>query len=96
MTIACDHHMKYLMKQGNRYLYSQEWNLVQQTFDTLGESYNMFRMEAHVVLKLEKLLVNKGWLHSSKEMTSLETLAMLLWSCALSQANQNIQNKFGN
>jgi len=35
-------------------------------------------MEAHVVLKLEKLLVNKGWLHSSKEMTSLETLAMLL------------------
>jgi hypothetical protein len=52
-------------------------------------------METHAVLKLEKLLVSRGWLHPSTEMTSLEALAMFLWSCAHSETNRNIQNKFG-
>ncbi|KAK2454169.1 hypothetical protein QL285_001760 [Trifolium repens] len=87
--------MKYLLKQGNRFLYSHGWTWVRETLNTPGESYNMFRMETHAVLKLEKLLVSRGWLHPSTEMTSLEALAMFLWSCAHSETNRNIQNKFG-
>ncbi|XP_045797408.1 putative nuclease HARBI1 [Trifolium pratense] len=87
--------MKYLLKQGNRFLYSHGWTWVRETLNTPGESYNMFRMETHAILKLEKLLVSRGWLHPSKEMTSLEALAMFLWSCAHSETNRNIQNKFG-
>jgi hypothetical protein len=93
--IAYDYYMKYLLKQGNRFLYSHGWTWVRETLNTPGESYNMFRMETHAVLKLEKLLVSRGWLHPSTEMTSLEALAMFLWSCAHSETNRNIQNKFG-
>lgn len=64
--IAYDYHMKYLLKQGNRFLYSHGWTWVRETLNTPGESYNMFRMETHAVLKLEKLLARKGWLHPSR------------------------------
>lgn len=94
-AIACVYHMKFLMKQGNRFLYSQGWKWVRETLNTPGESYNMFRMESHAVLKLEKILVSNGWLHPSKEMTSLEAIVMFLWSCAHSETNRNVQNKFG-
>jgi hypothetical protein len=95
VAIACDYHIKYLLKQGNRFLYSHGWTWVRDTLNTPGESYNMFRMESHAILKLEKLLVSKKWLHPSKEMTSLEALTMFLWACAHSETNRNIQNKFG-
>jgi hypothetical protein len=52
-------------------------------------------MESHTILKLEKLLVSKKWLHPSKEMTSLEALTMFLWTWAHSETNRNVQNKFG-
>ena len=52
-------------------------------------------MKSHAILKLEKLLVSKGWLHPSKEMTSLEALVMFLWTCAHSETNRNVHNKFG-
>jgi len=93
--IAYDYHMKYLLKQCNRFLYSHGWTLVRECLNTARESYNIFRMETDVVLKLEKLLVSKGWLHPSNEMTSLEALVMFLWSCAHIETNRNIQNKFG-
>ncbi|XP_057452625.1 uncharacterized protein LOC130744460 [Lotus japonicus] len=52
-------------------------------------------MESHTVLMLEKILVSNGWLHPSKEMTSWEAIAMFHWSCAHSETNRNVQNKFG-
>ncbi|XP_057457423.1 uncharacterized protein LOC130748254 [Lotus japonicus] len=52
-------------------------------------------MESHAILKLEELLVSRGWLHPSKEMTSLEALAMFLWICAHSETNRTVQNKIG-
>ncbi|KAI9078526.1 hypothetical protein K1719_039464 [Acacia pycnantha] len=55
----------------------------------------MFRMEPNVVLELENILVSKGWLHPSRELTSLEALSMFLWTCAHSETNRNVQNRFG-
>ncbi|KAI9110768.1 hypothetical protein K1719_018206 [Acacia pycnantha] len=94
-TIAYLHYMKHLMKQGNRFNYSDGWNWVRETLNTPGESYRMFRMEPNVVLELENILVSKGWLHPSRELTSLEALSMFLWTCAHSETNRNVQNRFG-
>ncbi|KAI9116098.1 hypothetical protein K1719_013028 [Acacia pycnantha] len=55
-TIAYLHYMKHLMKQGNRFNYSDGWNWVRETLNTPGESYRMFRMEPNVVLELENIL----------------------------------------
>ncbi|KAI9084569.1 hypothetical protein K1719_033557 [Acacia pycnantha] len=94
-TIAYLHYMKHLMKQGNRFNYSDGWNQVRETLNTQGESYRMFRMESNVVFELENILVSKGWLHPSRELTSLEALSMFLWTCAHSETNRNVQNRFG-
>ncbi|XP_021298834.1 uncharacterized protein LOC110427621 [Herrania umbratica] len=93
-TIAILYHMKYLMKQGNRFNYSDGWNLVRETLQTPSESYRMFMMESHAVLQLIDTLINKERLHPSKDMTALEAVAMFLWTCAHSGTNRNVQNKF--
>ena len=95
VAIAALYHTKYLLKQGNRFNYSDGWNWVRETITTPRESYRMFRIEPHVVLKLTDLLKCKGWLCLFKDMTELEAVAMFLWTCAHSQTNRNVQNKFG-
>ena len=49
-AIAIDYHMKYLLKQGNRFLYSHGWNWVRETLNTLGESYNMFSVTPYLFI----------------------------------------------
>lgn len=39
-TIACGYHMKYIMKQGNRFLCSYGWNWVRETLNIIGDSCN--------------------------------------------------------
>ena len=35
------------------FFFSRGWNWVRETLNTRGESYNMFTMKSHVILKLE-------------------------------------------
>ncbi|XP_017970384.1 PREDICTED: uncharacterized protein LOC108660642 [Theobroma cacao] len=94
VAIAIVYHMNYLMKQGNRFNYFYGWNCVCETLQTPGESYRMFRMESHAVLQLIETLINKGWLHPSKDMKALEAVALFLWTCAHNETNRNVQNKY--
>ncbi|KAI9118135.1 hypothetical protein K1719_010467 [Acacia pycnantha] len=68
---------------------------VRETLNTPVKVTRIFRMEPNVVLELENILVSKGWLHPSRELTSLEALSMFLWTCAHSETNRNVQNRFG-
>lgn len=86
--------LKYLNKQKTRIskLTGLEW--VQETMDTYGESYRMFRMEPHVFKGLCSLLVENYGLKPSREMSVEEALAMFLWTCGHNESNRNVQNRF--
>lgn len=67
---------------------------MQETMNTLGESYRMFRMKPHVFKWLCALLVENYGLKSTGEMSAKEALTMFLWTCAHNESNRNVQNRF--
>jgi hypothetical protein len=58
------------------------YNWVMKCFKRPRQFYKMFRMSTEIFMSLHDLLVSSYGLISSRNVTSIESLAILLWTCS--------------
>jgi hypothetical protein len=85
----------YLNKAGRSEPFMTGYNWVMRTISDPKECYDMFRMSRALFDSLHDLLVSSYGLTSSKKMTSVEALAMFLWTIGAPQSFVQVKNRFG-
>jgi hypothetical protein len=71
------------------------YDWVMRTTSDPIQCYDMFRMSRPLFESLHDLLVSSYELTSSKKMTSIEALAMFLWTVGAPQSFVQVKNRFG-
>ena len=87
----CD---SWVMKADPRTSILSGFGWLQETIDTLGETYRMLRMNARVFFDLHDMLVERYGLEHSPFVSSYESLAMFLWTMGGCESNRRTQNRF--
>lgn len=89
-----NHHDKYLMKRKRRISLctGQQW--VFENLSTSKDCYAMFRMYPACFYGLHNTLVERYKLESTREMSSVEALAMFLWTVGGPESVTQLDNRF--
>lgn len=67
---------------------------MKETLATPGETHRMLRMNQTIFFDLHDLLVSRYELKPTRNMNTLEVLAIFLWVCGGGESNRKTQNRF--
>jgi hypothetical protein len=84
----------YLNKAARRQLVVCGFDWVMRTLNDPNKCYEMLRMSRPLFDRLHDLLVSSYGLASSSKMTSIEALAMFLWTVGAPQSFVQVKNQF--